>query len=232
MQWNGGDVTLLSARDVRKTFGATVALESFEIDVESGEIVALLGRSGSGKSTALLCLGAILACDHGEIQFEGRHIESASARERALLRRTSFGFVFQFGHLVPEVPLVDNVSLPLLFAGAGRRAARVEARAWLERMGIGALADRLPGEVSGGEGQRAAVARALVHRPQVVFADEPTGSLDSANGSLVMDLLVEHAGTVGAAVVLATHDESVAGAASRRLTIQDGRNLSPTVGQA
>jgi putative ABC transport system ATP-binding protein len=218
-------VSLLSAREIEKSYGQTAALRSFSADVEAGEVVAIQGRSGSGKSTALLCMAVITPCDRGEMWFDGRRIDGASNRERALLRRQAFGFVFQFGFLVPEVPLVDNVSLPLLFAGVRRREARATAYEALERMGIAKLAERLPGEVSGGEGQRAAVARALVHCPRVVFADEPTGSLDSVNGDLVMDALIEHAGAVGAAVVLATHDDDVAARASRRLVMQDGRNL-------
>jgi putative ABC transport system ATP-binding protein len=220
---------VLRATDIRKQFGRTVALDGACLEVRAGEVVAVVGPSGSGKSTLLHCAAGILRPDGGEVVFEGRRIDSLGEAERSRLRRTSFGFVFQFGQLVPELTAAENIALPMMLGGTGRRPALAEARRWLALLDLREAARKRPGELSGGEGQRVAVARALVHRPQVVFADEPTGSLDSLSGEQVMDLLVRLAGDEGTGVVIVTHDPRVAAYAKRDVTVRDGRIVTPPV---
>jgi putative ABC transport system ATP-binding protein len=218
---------MLHAIDLHKRFGKTVALDGASLDVSAGEVVAVVGPSGSGKSTLLHCAAGILRPDGGEVVFEGRRVDALGEAERSRLRRTSFGFVFQFGQLVPELTAAENIALPMMLGGAGRRAALAEACRWLGILELHEVARKRPGELSGGEGQRVAVARALVHRPRVVFADEPTGSLDSLSGEHVMDLLVRLAGEDGAGIVIVTHDPRVAAYAQRDVTVRDGRVVTP-----
>jgi putative ABC transport system ATP-binding protein len=214
---------LLSARALSKSFGPTPALRGADLEVAAGEVLAVMGPSGSGKSTLLHCLAGILRPDRGEVWFAGRRMDELSERERTRLRRDRFGFVFQFGQLVPELPAVENVMLPLLLAGQNRRVAREAAVALFDRLELDGLQRRRPGELSGGQAQRVAVARALAGRPQVIFADEPTGSLDSLAGEKVMDLLVDCAREQGATVVLVTHEARVAAQADREVVVRDGR---------
>jgi putative ABC transport system ATP-binding protein len=222
---------LLTARGLRKSFGLTQALRGVDLTVEVGEVLAIMGPSGSGKSTLLHCLAAILAPDAGEVTFDGRRIDSLGDRERSRLRRSQFGFVFQYGQLVPELPLLENIALPLLLAGRGRRAAMADAAQWLPTLGLSDLGQRLPGELSGGQGQRGAIARALVTRPRLIFADEPTGSLDSVAADDVMQLLVDVVRANSAGMVLVTHEARVAAYADRRITVRDGLVVQPaTVG--
>jgi putative ABC transport system ATP-binding protein len=173
---------LIEAIEIHKRFGSTVALDGLALEVDGGEIVAILGPSGSGKSTVLLCLAGILLPDAGEVRYRGRSLAEVSDAVRTRLRRDEFGFVFQFGQLVPELTALDNVSLPLRLAGLRRRDAIGRAREFLGQLGVDDVAEKRAGEMSGGQAQRVAVARALVSRPRVIFADEPTGSLDSTNG--------------------------------------------------
>ena len=212
----------LSGHQVTKSFGATPALRGADIEIERGEIVAVMGPSGSGKSTLLHCLAGILPPDGGEVWFDGNRIDVFDERARTRLRRDRFGFVFQFGQLVPELAAVENAALPLLLGGRPRAQALAEAQAWLDRLDLGELAGRRPGELSGGQAQRVALARALVAGPDVIFADEPTGSLDSLSGELVMDLLVEAARERHTTVVLVTHEARVAAYADREVVVRDG----------
>ncbi len=214
---------LIEAVDVRKRFGDTVALDGLSFEIAGGEIVAVLGPSGSGKSTLLLCLAGILLPDGGDVRYRGRSLASVSDAVRTRLRRDDFGFVFQFGQLVPELTALDNVSLPLRLAGLRRRDAIGRAREFLGSLGVGDVAEKRAGEMSGGQAQRVAVARALVSRPRVIFADEPTGSLDSTNGELVMELLVSTARRQGSSIVLVTHEPQVAAYADRETVVRDGR---------
>jgi putative ABC transport system ATP-binding protein len=216
-------MSLLEAVGLVKAFGATPALDGAGIAVDAGEMVAVMGPSGSGKSTLLHCLAGIVRPDAGRVTFAGRDVTAMSDAERSALRRGQFGFVFQFGQLVPELPCVENVALPLRLEGVRRREATRRASIWLERLEVGDVAGARPGEVSGGEGQRVAVARALVGEPRVVFADEPTGALDSLNGERVMALLTAAARESGAAVVLVTHEPRVAAYADREVVVRDGR---------
>jgi putative ABC transport system ATP-binding protein len=213
---------LVEARDVVKSFGQTIALRGASAAVSPGEIVAIMGPSGSGKSTLLHCLAGIFTPDRGEVWFDGQRLDTLSEAERTWLRRTAFGFVFQFGQLVPELSAADNVALPLLLNRTRRRAAYQAAQAWLDRLGIGDKGASRTGELSGGQAQRVAVARALALAPKVIFADEPTGSLDSLTGEKVMDLLTGLAREAGTTVVLVTHDARVAAYADRVVMVHDG----------
>jgi putative ABC transport system ATP-binding protein len=218
---------MLEAHDLYKRFGRTAALDGASLAVSPGEVVAVVGPSGSGKSTLLHCAAGILRPDAGEITFEGRRVDRMGEAARSDLRRSAFGFVFQFGQLVPELTAAENIALPVMLGGMSRRRALVEAQRWLAQLELVDAAGKRPGELSGGEGQRVAVARALVHRPQVVFADEPTGSLDSLSGELVMNLLVGLAGDEGAAMVIVTHDPRTAAYARRDVVVRDGRIVTP-----
>ena len=213
---------LIEARDLTLSFGTTPALRGATLAAASGEILAIIGRSGSGKSTLLHCLAGILTPDSGEVWFDGRRLDQLPDRQRTRLRRTEFGFVFQFGQLVPELTAADNIALPLLLAGTRRRDAYREALSWLDRLGLGGLGTRRTGELSGGQAQRVAIGRALAIGPSVVFADEPTGALDSTTGQDVMALLVGAARQEQVTLLLVTHDPQVAVYADRTVEVIDG----------
>lgn len=181
-----------------------------------------MGPSGSGKSTLLHCLSGILRPDSGGVYFDGTEISGRSDRERSQLRRSIFGFVFQDGQLVEELPARENVALPLMLQGEGRGAALARADEMLGRLGVSEVAGRRPGGMSGGQAQRVAVARALIHNPDVVFADEPTGALDQATGHEVMQVLTASATRTGSSLVLVTHDLNVASWCDRVIEIRDG----------
>jgi len=219
---------LIEARDVYRSFGQTPALQGASLSVASGEIVAIMGPSGSGKSTLLHCLAGIFEPDRGEVWFEGQRLDGLGETKRTQLRRTAFGFVFQFGQLVPELSAADNIALPLLLNQVSRKAAYKDAASWLQRLGLDELGARRTGELSGGQAQRVALARALVTEPRVLFADEPTGSLDSLTGEMVLDLLVGVAREEGTTVVLVTHDARVAAYAGRAVMVRDGRVTTPS----
>ena len=213
---------LVGARDVVKSFGQTTALRGASVAARPGEILAVMGPSGSGKSTLLHCMAGIFTPDRGEVWFDGQRLDALDEAERTRLRRTDFGFVFQFGQLVPELTAADNVALPLLLNRTRRRIAYNTADRWLDRLGIPDKAANRTGELSGGEAQRVAVARALALAPKVIFADEPTGSLDSLTGEKVMDLLTGLAREAGTTVVIVTHDARVAAYADRVVMVRDG----------
>ncbi|MCU1395185.1 MAG: transporter ATP-binding protein [Ilumatobacteraceae bacterium] len=228
-----GDLApVLEARDVVISFGATMALRGASVAVAPGELLAVMGPSGSGKSTLLHCLAGILVPDSGEVLFQGRRTDTVRESERSALRRTRFGFVFQFGQLVPELTAEENIALPLLLNGLSRSKALAEARGWFDRLDLGGLEQRRSGELSGGQAQRVALARGLVAKPDVVFADEPTGSLDSLAGEQVMELLVGAARDQGSTVVLVTHDPRVAAYADREIIVRDGRVAGSGLGPA
>ena len=213
---------IVEARTVRKAFGRTEALRGASLAVEQGEVVAVTGQSGSGKSTLLLCMAGVLRPEAGEIWYDGRKLHELSEKDRTRLRRREFGLVLQFGQLVPELTAVQNVALPLLLERHDRAAATTMATGWLERLGALNVADALPGVMSGGEAQRVAIARALVTGPKVIFADEPTGALDTVSGEHVLSALLTTARESGATVVLVTHDNRVAANADREIVIRDG----------
>ena len=213
---------ILSTRGVEKSFGRTQALRGVSLELTRGEVLAVTGPSGSGKSTLLHCLSGILRPEAGEVRYNGQRLDDLAEAPRTRLRRREFGIVLQFGQLVPELTVEQNVALPLLLEGHDRSAARTAARAWLDRLDVGHLATALPGELSGGEAQRAALARALVTGPQVVFADEPTGALDTVGGEALLDVLLSTTRERGASVVLVTHDNRVAAHADREVVLVDG----------
>jgi putative ABC transport system ATP-binding protein len=214
--------SLLAAQGLSKAYGPTPALDGVEFSIHPGEVVAVMGPSGSGKSTLLHCLAGIIAPDSGTVRYGDRELTAMNDAQRSALRRTDFGFVFQFGQLVPELTALENVALPLRLNGTKRKEAEHQARTWLERLEVDDVRDKRPGEVSGGQGQRIAVARALVNRPRVVFADEPTGALDSLNGERVLTLLTDAARDTSAAVVLVTHESRVAAYSDREIVVRDG----------
>jgi putative ABC transport system ATP-binding protein len=220
---------ILEARDVVLSFGPTPALRGADLTVAAGEVLAIMGPSGSGKSTLLHCLAGILVPESGEVRYAGRRVDALGEAERSALRRDRFGFVFQFGQLVPELTAEENVALPLLLGGARRAGALARAREWFGRLGLEGLERRRPGELSGGQAQRVALARGLVSRPEVLFADEPTGSLDSLNSEHVSEHLVAAARDEGTTVVLVTHEPRVAAYADREVVVRDGRvrSLAP-----
>ncbi|MDX2854226.1 ABC transporter ATP-binding protein [Streptomyces sp. PA03-3a] len=213
---------LLEAVDLHKAYGPTPALDGTAFAIRAGEVVAVMGPSGSGKSTLLHCLAGIVRPDSGQVLYQGRELTAMSDAERSALRRGEFGFVFQFGQLVPELTCVENVALPLRLNGVKRKEAETRATEWMARLEVDDLTGKRPGEVSGGQGQRVAVARALVTGPRVVFADEPTGALDSLNGERVMRLLTDAARDTNAAVVLVTHEARVAAYSDREVVVRDG----------
>jgi len=215
--------TIVEGRDLVRSFGGTPALRGASLSVKRGEIVAVMGPSGSGKSTLLHCLAGILVPASGEVRFDGQRLDTMREAKRSRLRRDRFGFVFQFGQLVPELTGEENVALPLLLGGTHRDEALRAARSWFERLGLEGMERHRTGEMSGGQAQRVALARGLVAQPDVLFADEPTGSLDSLSGELVMGLLTRTAREQGSTVVLVTHEPRVAAYADREVIVRDGR---------
>jgi putative ABC transport system ATP-binding protein len=224
--------TIIETRGVVKSFGQTPALRGATIAAAPGEIVAVMGPSGSGKSTLLHCLAGILTPDEGEVWFGGQRLDTLPETRRSELRRDKFGFVFQSGQLVPELTAEENVALPLLLGGSRRAAAVAEARAWFGRLGLDGLERRRSGELSGGQAQRVALARGMVSGPQVLFADEPTGSLDSVSGELVMNLMTAAARQQSTTVILVTHDARVAAYSDREVIVRDGTVSSLTAAAA
>ncbi|WP_197319600.1 ABC transporter ATP-binding protein [Saccharomonospora sp. NB11] len=222
-QESGGTGPVLVGRGLIKTYGTQRALDGVNIEIGAGDAVAVVGPSGSGKSTLLHVLAGILPADTGEVLLAGRRIDQLGEGPRSELRRKEFGFVFQSGMLVAELTAAENAALPLLLGGAARASAMRTAHEWLDRLGLGGKAERLPGELSGGEAQRVAIARALGHRPSVIFADEPTGALDTRTGAETMQALREAAAESGAAVVVVTHDLELAASLPRTVSMRDGR---------
>jgi putative ABC transport system ATP-binding protein len=223
-----GDV-IIEARDLVLSFGETPALQRASVSIKRGEVIAMMGPSGSGKSTLLHCLAGILVPNSGEVYFDGQRLDTMREKERSRLRRERFGFVFQFGQLVPELTAEENVALPLLLGGTHREEALRVARSWFERLDLEGMERHRTGEMSGGQSQRVAIARGLVANPAVLFADEPTGSLDSLSGELVMGLLTGAAREQESTVILVTHEPRVAAYADREVIVRDGKVTSAEV---
>ena len=226
------DDPIISAKNIKKSFGQTHALRGISLDIQPGEILAIMGPSGSGKSTLLHSLAVITKIDSGEVYFDGKRIDKLSDDKRSKLRRTNFGFIFQFGQLVPELTSLDNIALPLLLNGVKRREAYEQAQKWLNRVELGSKSNNMLGELSGGQMQRIAVARAMVISPKVLFADEPTGSLDSLNSEKVMELFISTARSHGTTVVMVTHEPTIAAYADREVTVRDGQISGALPGDA
>lgn len=214
---------IIEAKNLKKSFGKqTLALRGASLSVEAGEVVGIMGPSGSGKSTLLHCLAGILKTDSGEVIFDGQDIGELSESKRSQLRREKFGFVFQFSQLVPELTALDNIALPLLINGVSKSEAYERAQTWLKKLGVSAVAKQIPGELSGGQAQRVAVARAMIIEPKILFADEPTGSLDSLNSEKVMELFIKTVKESGTTLIMVTHEATIAAYADREVVVRDG----------
>jgi lipoprotein-releasing system ATP-binding protein len=213
----------------RKGKNAVPVLHGVDLQVERGEFVAVIGQSGSGKSTLLHLLGLLDAPDAGSVEFEGERIDNLPDRRRDELRNRTFGFIFQFYHLLPELSAVENVMLPHLIRDtpraylSARKKVRSEATALLERVGLGHRLTHKPNELSGGEMQRAAIARALAGGPEILLADEPTGNLDSGSGQAVIELLRDLNRERGLTMMMVTHDQQIAQQADRIVRLAEGR---------
>jgi putative ABC transport system ATP-binding protein len=205
---------------------AVQALQDVSLNIESGEFVAVMGASGSGKSTLLHCLGGLDRFDRGNILIDGESLRSRADGDLTRLRRTKIGFVFQFFHLMPTLTVTENVLLPTLLSGTHSRTVQDRAAELLSEVGLTTRNSHFPHQLSGGEMQRVAVARALIHRPPVLLADEPTGNLDSENSERIIDLIRSISTRHGTTVVLVTHSQEVARATDRIITMRDGRILS------
>ena len=215
-------VPLLAAHGLAKSHGRTKALRGASLELSAGEILAVTGARGSGKSPLRHCLAGIVRPAVGSVVYAEQRLDQLREKRLSELRRTEFGVVFQFGQLIPELTAVDNVALPLLLAGMRRGRAHERAGEWLERFGVRGQETLRPGEMSGGQSQRVSMARALVTGPKVVFADEPTGALDSLASEQMMTALVHTARESGTAVLLITHDAQVAAYADRAVSLRDG----------
>ena len=200
-----------------------VALDSVSLEIGRGEFVAITGASGSGKSTLLNLLGGLDHPTSGEVVVDGVHLESAADKELTLYRRSKLGMVFQFFNLLPSMSVTENVELPLLLRGDAPAGVRSAAMAMLDEVGMAHRASHFPHQLSGGEMQRAAIARALIHTPSLLLADEPTGNLDSGNASQVLDVIAKIASRRTTTVIMVTHSDSVAALADRRIRMKDGR---------
>ena len=221
---------IMRARGLEMSFGQTHALRGVDLDVAAGEVLAVTGPSGSGKSTLLHVMAGVLVPDAGRVDYHGgdttQDIAALDEAARSRLRLKEFGFIFQFGQLLPDLSALDNVTIPLLLAGTPRRRALAQARETLGELGLSEHLDKRPTQLSGGQAQRAAVARALVTNPRLLFADEPTGSLDSLAAERTMEVLLNSVRSRGAALVIITHAARVAAYADREVTVRDGR-ISP-----
>ena len=216
-------MSIISAQGITKRFGSLQVLRGLDLAVEPGEVVAIMGASGAGKSTLLQILGTLLTPDEGRLTIDGTDVLSLSGKELSAFRGRRVGFVFQAHHLLPEFTAEENVMIPALIAGSREKEARARARALLDRVGLaGRLAHR-PGELSGGEQQRVAIARALVNTPAVVFADEPTGNLDSATKEQIHTLLFDLRRDLGQTQLIVTHDPALAALCDRTVRMKDGQ---------
>lgn len=226
-------MNVLTATSLTKNYGDTAALRGVDFTLEVGESVAIMGASGSGKTTLLHCLAGILTPDAGSIVLETAagsvRVDQLREGARSRLRRESFGFVFQQGLLVPELTAIENVALPLMLLGQSRAEAQANALPWFASLGLAGFEDRRIGQLSGGQAQRVAIARAQVTGASVVFADEPSGALDSTTAGEVIDLLVSSTTGNGRSLVVVTHDENVAARCSRTVRVRDGQVLAQEV---
>lgn len=224
---------VLQATALTKAYGSAVALDGVEVHIAAGESVAIMGASGSGKTTLLHCLAGIVRPDSGAVVLNAPggpvEVTALPESERSRLRRETFGFVFQQGLLLPELTSVENVALPLMLSGTPRATAEASAAEWLGRLGLAGLEGRRIGELSGGQAQRVAIARSQVTGAAVVFADEPTGALDSSTSAEVMAALIASTTGNGRSLVVVTHDDEVARQCARVLRLSDGRIVDEAV---
>ena len=216
---------MIKVSNIHKRFGELEVLRSVSLEVEKGEIVAIVGASGAGKTTLLQIMGTLLDADAGEVEIAGVKLSELNEKRTAEFRNRHIGFVFQFHNLLPEFSALENVMMPALIGGVKRKEAEQRAMELLEAVGLIARADHKPSQLSGGEQQRVAIARALINRPSVIFADEPTGNLDTHNRDEIQRLLFEVREKFGQTIVMVTHDEALASIADRKIVMSDGAIL-------
>ncbi|MBR1632281.1 MAG: ABC transporter ATP-binding protein [Bacteroidales bacterium] len=214
---------IISASNISKSFGQLQVLKDVDFSARAGEVVSITGASGAGKTTLLQILGTLSRPDAGSLEIDGTSVLDLGGNALAAFRGRRIGFVFQFHHLLPEFSSLENVMIPALIAGRSGRDARREAESLLGRMGLSERASHKPSELSGGEQQRVAIARALVNHPAVLFADEPTGNLDSATKEEIHKLFFELRDSLGQTIIIVTHDPALAALCDRSLTMKDGR---------
>lgn len=213
---------MIEAKGIHKSFGRVEVLKGVDLSIAAGEVVALVGASGAGKTTLLQIVGTLSRPDAGTVRYDGRDVLRMTDRELSRFRNEHIGFVFQLHRLLPEFTLAENVAMPALIAGRSRRESIARAMELLDYLGLSARADHRPSQLSGGEAQRGAVARALVNRPSVVLADEPSGSLDSQNRAELHRLFFDLRRDMGATFLIVTHDESLAADCDRTVRMADG----------
>ena len=214
---------MIEVRNIKKSFGNLEVLKGIDLDIEQGKIVSIVGPSGAGKTTLLQIMGTLDKPDSGSVIIDGVDVMKLSDAKRSAFRNKHMGFVFQFHQLLPEFTALENVMMPALIGGVSRREAKRRAEELLAFMGLSERATHKPSELSGGEKQRVAVARALVNKPDVVFADEPSGSLDSHNKEELHRLFFDLRDRMGQTFVIVTHDEQLANLADRKVSMQDGQ---------
>lgn len=214
---------MIKVKDVTKSFDRLQVLKGIDLTVERGEIISIVGPSGAGKTTLLQIMGSLDRPDSGTVSYDGTDIFSMSEKQKARFRNANIGFVFQFHQLLPEFTIAENVALPALIGGMSRSKALARAKELLDYLGLGDRISHKPSQLSGGERQRGAVARALVNSPDVVLADEPSGSLDSVNRQELHRLFFDLRRDMGQTFVIVTHDESLAAMADRTIAMHDGR---------
>lgn len=214
---------MIKARNITKSFGSLQVLKGIDIDIARGEVVSIVGPSGAGKTTLLQILGTLERADGGEVEIGGEDITRLSGDRLARFRNSHIGFVFQFHQLLPEFTAVENVMIPSLIAGKSRRAARTKAEELLEMLGLAERGGHKPSQLSGGEKQRVAVARALACDPDVILADEPSGSLDTHNKEELHRLFFDLRDRLGQTIVIVTHDEALAQLTDRTIHMRDGQ---------
>ena len=216
---------MIKVSNIQKRFGELDVLRGVSLEVKEGEIVSIVGASGAGKTTLLQIMGTLLPADGGEVEIAGVKVFGLNEKRTAEFRNRHIGFVFQFHNLLPEFSALENVMMPALIGGAKRKEAKQRAMELLEAVGLTDRADHKPAQMSGGEQQRVAIARALINRPSVIFADEPTGNLDTHNRDEIQRLLFDVRKKFGQTIVMVTHDEKLADMADRKIVMSDGAIL-------
>jgi lipoprotein-releasing system ATP-binding protein len=220
--YKASDSNIIEVQGIRKSYGNLQVLKGIDFSVKRGEVVSLVGRSGSGKSTLLHIMGTLDKADSGKVSINGTAIAGMGDKLLSQFRNKHIGFVFQFHHLLPEFTAMENVSIPSFLAGTSEKKAKAEAQKWLERLGLGHRLEHKPSELSGGEQQRVAVARALINNPDVVLADEPSGNLDTQNSRELHQLFFDLRNETGQTFLIVTHNEELATLADRRVSMADG----------
>lgn len=217
---------MIIGKDIHKAFGDVEVLKGVDITVNKGEVVAIVGSSGAGKTTLLQVLGSLTNCDRGTISYDGVDISSFKSNKLAEFRNQNIGFIFQFHHLLPEFTALENICIPAFIAGVSKREAEEKATQLLDKLNLSHRISHKPSQLSGGEQQRVATARALINDPKIIFADEPSGNLDSQNADELHQLFFDLANDFGQTFVIVTHDKALSTLCNREITMQDGRTLA------